>query len=94
MMTTAIFKKNGSQVIRDLIISNPLAASLFIFLVEEMDKTNTVFASGKDLATSLEVSQASISRAIKILLEQNLIDRFKVSRGNVFVLNPAIVLST
>lgn len=88
-----IFRDKGSPIIRQLIAFNPIAANLFIFLAEEMDRTNMIVASGKALATSLEVSEASISRAIKILLDENLIDRFKSGGSNVFVLNPEIVWS-
>jgi hypothetical protein len=88
-----IFKKSGSPLIRDLIGESPIGARLFMFLAEESDRTNAIVASGKALAAALQVSEASISRAIKTLKEKKLIEVLNSGGSNVFVLNPDVVWS-
>lgn len=88
-----VFKEDGSPIVRELIKTNPRAAELFLFLCEKSDRTNAFIASGKALASFLETSEPTISRAIKILKDKNLIDIFKTGSTNVFVLNPDVVWS-
>lgn len=88
-----VFKEDGSPIVRELIKTNPRAAELFLFLCEKSDRTNAFIASGKALASFLETSEPTISRAIKILKEKNLVDIFKTGSTNVFILNPDVVWS-
>lgn len=88
-----VFKKTGSPVLRDLIDVSPIGARLFILLAESADRTNAIVASGKALAAALDVSEPSISRAIKMLIERKLVERLKSSGSNVFLLNPEVVWS-
>lgn len=85
------FKDEGSPKIRKLIRLNGVAAELFLFIGENMDKSNALVASGKAFAAALETSEASISRALKVLDEQGYIARFKTGGSNVVVANPDIV---
>ncbi len=88
-----VFKKAGSPLLRDLIDKSPSACSLFLFLAEQADRTNAIVASGKALAAALNMSEATISRAIKVLIEKELIERLNSGGTNVFVLNPDVVWS-
>jgi len=88
-----VFKKNGSPLLRDLITVSPIGARLFMLLAEQADRTNAIVASGKALAAALQVSEASISRAIKTLIEKKLIDKLNTGGSNVFILNPDVVWS-
>lgn len=85
------FKDEGSPKIRKLIRLNGVAAELFLFIGENMDKSNALVASGKAFATALDTSEASISRALKVLDEEGYIARFKTGGSNVVVANPDIV---
>lgn len=85
------FKDEGSPKIRKLIRLNGVAAELFLFIGENMDKSNALVASGKAFAAALETSEASISRALKVLDEQGYIARFRTGGSNVVVANPEIV---
>lgn len=94
-----IFKsKEGSEHLRELIKISPPAAQLFMFLAEQADRTNAVVASGKALASYLNLSEATISRALKILAiktkdKEPYLEILKSGGTNVFVLNPQIVWS-
>jgi hypothetical protein len=88
-----VFKSDGSPLVRTLIKEYPKAAELFLFLCEKADRTNAFIASGKALASFLEMSEPTVSRAIKTLKEKQLIDIFKTGSTNVFVLNPEVVWS-
>ena len=85
------FKDEGSPKIRKLIRLNGVAAELFLFIGENMDKSNALVASGKAFASALDTSEASVSRALKVLDEQGYIARFKTGGSNVVVANPDIV---
>lgn len=88
-----VFKgtERGAQLIRKLILKNHLAGALFMYLAETMDKTNAVVASGKALSEVLDISEASVSRAIKHLVDERFIARFKTGGSNLFVANPDLV---
>ena len=87
-----VFKKAGSPLLRDLIDKSPSACSLFLFLAEQADRTNAIVASGKALAAALNMSEATISRAIKVLIEKELIERLNSGGTNVFVFEPRCCL--
>ena len=93
-----VFKDGGSQKVRDLIkISSP-AALIFMFLAEQADRTNAVVASGKALASYLQLSEPTVSRALKLLSKREegkepYLEIIKSGGTNVFVLNPDIVWS-
>lgn len=94
-----IFKaENGSRKLRELIKISPPAAQIFMFLAEQADRQNAVVASGKALASYLNMSEASVSRALKILSKKDgekepYLEILKTGGSNVFVLNPEIVWS-
>lgn len=93
-----MFKDGGSQQVRELIKISPPAAQIFMFLAEQADRTNAVVASGKALATYLKISEATVSRALKILSKREegkepFLEIFKSGGTNVFILNPGIVWS-
>lgn len=94
-----VFKtKEGSEKLRNLIkISGP-ATQIFLFLAEQSDRTNAVVASGKALAQALNLSEATVSRALKVLSKANdneepYLEILKSGGTNIFVLNPNIVWS-
>jgi DNA-binding transcriptional regulator YdaS (Cro superfamily) len=86
-----VFKRSGSPLLRNLIEKSSIAARLFLFLTEEADRSNALVASQKALAIKLEVSEASITRAIKMLEELEMIERQFSGGTSIFVLNPAVV---
>jgi hypothetical protein len=88
-----VFKKSGSPMLRELIGVSPIGARLFMFLAEQADRTNAIVASGKALAAALNVSEASICRAIKTLEEKKLVERMSSGGANIFILNPDVVWS-
>lgn len=81
----------GAPALRKLIQDNHHAGALFMYLAEMMDKTNAVVASGKALSEVLNISEASVSRAIKHLVDGRYVARFKTGGSNLFVANPDFV---
>lgn len=81
----------GAPALRKLIQENHHAGALFMYLAETMDRTNAVVASGKALSEVLNISEASVSRAIKHLVDGRYIARFKTGGSNLFVANPDFV---
>jgi DNA-binding transcriptional regulator YdaS (Cro superfamily) len=92
-----VFKDNAEKL-RELIKISPPAAQIFMFLAEQADRTNAVVASGKALAAHLQISEATVSRAIKLLTARSdekepYLEVIKSGGSNVFILNPDIVWS-
>lgn len=81
----------GAPALRKLIQDNHHAGALFMYLAEMMDRTNAIVASGKALSEVLEISEASVSRAIKHLVDNRYVARFKTGGSNLFVANPDFV---
>lgn len=81
----------GAPALRKLIQDNHHAGALFMYLAEMMDRTNAVVASGKALSEVLNISEASVSRAIKHLVDNRYVARFKTGGSNLFVANPDFV---
>jgi len=82
-----VYRQAGAPALRKLIRKNPVAGELFVFLAEEMDRTGSLVASGVALAAALGVSQPTISRSIKVLVEDGYVMRFNVGGAYVFALN-------
>ncbi len=89
--------KKSSQKMRALIKESPVAAQLFMFLAEQADRGNAVVASGQALATFLQVSPATISRALKVLTKETdegaFLQVLRSGGTNIFVLNPDVIWS-
>lgn len=81
----------GAERLIELTQGNHNAASLFLYLSKEMDRQNALVASNKALAEVLKVSEPTMSRAIKYLIEEGFIARFKSGGSSVFVTNPDYV---
>jgi hypothetical protein len=88
------FNRKNMQAIRSLIKDNPIAAELFMFLTQWMDRANAVCCSQKLLQEVLGRSRMSIYRAIKHLEDNSVLMIAKQGTANVYILNPEIVWST
>lgn len=74
-----------------LIAKNATAYRIFEFLVHHMDHYNAVICSYKVLQETFNVSQSTISRAIKLLKDKQFIDVYKSGTSNVYAINKNIV---
>ncbi len=91
-----MFRAEGSPALRALLREprGAQAAILFLFLAEEMDRSNALVASHRALGERLAMSETSVSRAISLLVERKFISRLKSGGTNVFCANPSIVWSS
>lgn len=89
-----VFKAGGSQALRGLMKKSTNAAMLFLYLAENIDKSNAIVATGRVLSEELNIHETAISRAIKILVDERYVDRLKTGNTNIFVLNPKIIWSS
>lgn len=86
--------KNFAQLNRDNIThmiacaaENPQALRLLLFIMENMDKYNALVCSYTVFQERLEISQATVARAIKYLKEHGFIVILRSGSSNVYVLN-------
>lgn len=85
------FYKQNTPLIRKLIKTNPLAAQIFMFFVENMDGTNAIIISYQAMEEIFEVSRRTINRAIKELKDNKYIDIQKSGNMNIYCINAALV---
>jgi hypothetical protein len=81
--------------LRNLITKSPLAAKLFLTIVENMDRTGGLLASHATLADIIGTARPNIVRLVSILEENNFL-RVVRSPGdtNLFCVNPDVAWST
>lgn len=88
------WQKPSMAEFRRLIGQNTLAAQLLILFAEKMDKRNAIMISNDTIGQIMGVSRASITRAIRILKEENWIQIVKISSANAYVLNNKVFWQT
>ena len=100
MESTAEDRKNGKFVqydesnisyVRDLIKKNPVAADIFMFLSQHMNRKNAVACPSKVLEEITGKGRTTVSTAIKLLKKDGYISTAKMGTTNVYVLNPTVV---
>lgn len=86
--------RDKMHVIRDLIKDKPQAATLLFFLTEHMDSTNAIFMSQMTLADLIQLSQPTISRALKELESRSIIQRIYVGNLVGYAINAQLAWTT
>lgn len=67
------------------------AISVLMFFFENMDNYNTLMVSQQVIAEELGKARQTISNAIKVLEDENVIGIGKVGQANVYMINPKVV---
>lgn len=86
--------RDKMPVIRDLIVSHPSAATLLLFLAEHMDGTNCIFMSQRTMAELVDISQATINRALVVLCERRIVERIVIGNLSGYAINAQLVWTT
>lgn len=83
---------NDKQIpnINKLIKLSPIAARIFMFILEHMDNCNAVICSSMVLAEALDCSVSAISKSLKVLKDNGFVKIAKSGSTNVFYLNAEI----
>lgn len=84
------FTRGYLKEMRELTSKSPLAASILLFLTERMTRQNAVVVSQNTLAEILECNRVSISKAVKILSDQNWIQVVKIGSTNGYLINSKV----
>jgi hypothetical protein len=86
------FREHNFKMIRKLTSENKIAAELFFFLIENMDKrTNSLIVSQDSLSEVLGYKRTAIYTAIKHLIEGKYVQVLKSGVNNVYCVNADIV---
>lgn len=88
---TQVDKQRGWRHMRLLIKESPLAAEIFTFLAEKMDRKNAVVCSQQVLIELTGKSRQSVSKATKLLKDKGYIHVYKSGTSNAYVLNPDLL---
>lgn len=94
MATTFLqVEKSAMSAHRALIKASPAAAQLLDFIWETMDERNCLVASQRTIASVTGISQATISRALKMLEKERWIQRVMIGTQSAIVANAGVVWS-
>lgn len=86
------FREHNFKMIRKLTSENKIAAELFFFLIENMDKrTNSLIVSQESISEVLGYKRTAIYTAIKHLIEGKYVQVLKSGVNNVYCVNADIV---
>ena len=77
--------------ITNLIIDNPRATAVFMFLIKHMDKRNAIIISQQAISEALGLNRRTIIRCIKYLVEKKALTIFKSGTSNIYAINSQIV---
>lgn len=86
--------RNNMKAFRKIIRDNPTAAELFYFLVEHMDRNNSLVCSSRVLEEALGKSKTTIWRSVAYLKERSFIETSKMGSCNVYHINASISWSS
>lgn len=85
------FNKKHLADIEALMAESPLAARIFMFIVEKMDKKNACIMSSTVLQERFDKSRQSIYLAVKVLVEGGFMRTYRASGATVYTLNADVV---
>jgi len=85
------FNKQHLSDIEALMAESPLAARVFMFLVEKMDKKNACIMSSTVLTERFQKTRQSIYTAVKVLTTGGFLQTFRASGATVYTLNADVV---
>lgn len=76
---------------RKLMMDYPMAGNIMLFLMEQMDNTNSVIISYEALSEVFRKTRQCLSKAIKYLKEEKFIGVYRTGNMNVYCLNANVV---
>lgn len=85
------YDESNISFVRELIKKNPVAADIFMFLSQHMNRKNAVACPSKVLEEITGKGRTTVSNAIKLLKNEGYICTAKMGTTNVYVLNPTVV---
>lgn len=84
-----LFDGKSSSVLRGLIAESSVAARIFIWLAENMDRLGAILVANKTLSEVLEIPHATqVSKGLKILREKGMVFTLKTGGGNLHGISP------
>lgn len=85
------YDETNLTAVRALLKKNPVAAEIFMFLSQHMNRKNAIACPSKVLEDITGKGRTTVSGAIKLLKEESYICVVKMGTTNVYILNPSIV---
>ncbi len=85
------FTKSNFPAITKLSRDNPMASAVYLFLIENMDKTNALIASYESMQEHFGKSRKTMYNSIKFLKNNGYLDIVKSGNMNVYCVNAQVV---
>lgn len=83
--------KHNITAYRELVLNEPVAASIFLFLTEHMNQQNAVSCSQKVFQEITKKSRTTVYRAVRTLANKGYINILRSGASHIFILNKNIV---
>lgn len=88
------FNRDHSKEAIWLAGNHPRAYQILLFILDQMDNYNALMCSYNVLCEALDMSRATVARAIKTLKTHNFIGIYKSGTSNVYVVNKDLAWSS
>lgn len=76
--------------ITNLIIDNPRATAVFMFLIKHMDKRNAIIISQQAISEAMGISRKTVYSSIKYLIDKRALTIYKSGTSNIYAVNSQI----
>lgn len=76
--------------ITNLIIDNPRATAVFMFLIKHMDKRNAIIISQQAISEAMGISRKTVYSSIKYLIDKKALTIYKSGTSNIYAVNSQI----
>lgn len=80
--------------ITNLIIDNPRATAVFMFLIKHMDKRNAIIISQQAISEAMGISRKTVYSSIKYLIDKKALTIYKSGTSNIYAINSQIAWKT
>lgn len=86
--------ENEMKKFRQIIRKDPVAAEIFYFLLENMDRTNSLACSSRVLEEVTGKSRTTVWKAVKLLKDRKHLEISKMGNCNVYHVNAKVAWKT
>ena len=86
-----LYRENGVAALAEMIKQQPVAARVFLYLADKMNHSNAFLSSSREIATDMDLGEATISRAMQFLSKHDYIHRVRKGSAFLIILDPDII---
>lgn len=85
-----MMQRDFLENVADLGMRDPIALRILLFIVKQMDHTNALAITMKDIAEILGIARQTVSKRMSLLVEEGWICALKFGREHIYTVNPDV----